>query len=170
MSIHRYSAKSLLPDYLRGGAGVVIGIGGWLLAPTAPHVIVIFGGLTLLFLLFTMRTVARQQAWVELTDESLSIGRRRQTVLRWSELSHVKLRYYSTRRNRSGGWMTLKLATAGTGISVDSNIDGFDAIAARAARAVTDNRLTTDNATLANFAALGLASGTASAEPLGAER
>src|SRR5215510_3898631 len=60
MSIHRYSLQNLLPDYLRGGAGLIIGGGGWLLAPSALHVIVIFGGLTVLFLLFTMRTVARQ--------------------------------------------------------------------------------------------------------------
>jgi len=170
MSIHRYSLKSLLPDYLRGGAGVVIGAGGWLLAPTVPHVIVIFGGLTLLFLLFTMRTVVRQWAWVELTDESLSIGRGPRTVVRWGELRHVKLRYYSTRRNRSGGWMTLKLSSANRGIAVDSNIDGFDAIAARAARAIADNRLATDDTTTANLAALGLAPGSAAAEAIEAGR
>ncbi|HTO84175.1 MAG TPA: hypothetical protein VMQ73_18260 [Methylomirabilota bacterium] len=156
VSIHRYSAKNLLPDYLRGAAGLAIGGGGWLLAPSAPHVIVIFGGLTVLFLLFTMRTVARQRAWIELTEESISIGRGRETLLRWSDLDRVKLRYYSTRRNRSGGWMTLKLSAGATSMSVDSNIDGFDAIAARAARALRDNRLLTDDTTVANLAALGL--------------
>jgi hypothetical protein len=156
VSVHRYSARSLLPDYLRGAAGLTVGAGGWLLAPTAPHVVLIFGGLTALFLLFTMRTVARQRAWIELNEDSISIGRERPTLLRWAELSDVKLRYYSTRRNRSGGWMTLKLAAGRTGVTIDSNIDGFDRIVARAARAALDNRLAIDATTRANFAALGL--------------
>jgi hypothetical protein len=171
VSIHRYSAKNLLPDYLRGAAGLAIGGGGWLLAPSAPHVIIIFGGLTVLFLLFTMRTVARQRAWIELTEESISIGRGQATSLRWRDLNHVKLRYYSTRRNRSGGWMTLKLSTATASIAVDSSIDGFDAITARAARAFRDNRLAADDTTLANLAALGLVpANEATAGPVEASR
>jgi hypothetical protein len=156
MSIHRYSLQDLLPDYLRGGAGLIIGAGGWLLAPGMLHVVVIFGGLTVLFLLFTMRTVARQYTRIEMTDDAIiSAGTRRRT-LRWSDLDRVKLRYYSTRRNRSSGWMTLRLARGWTAISVDSNIDGFDAIAARAARAIIESRAAADDVTLANLAALGL--------------
>ncbi len=157
MSVHRYSLQNLLPDYLRGGAGLIIGGGGWLLAPGMLHVIVIFGGLTVLFLLFTMRTVARQYTRIEMTDDAITYGGTRRLTLRWSDLDYVKLRYYSTRRNRSGGWMTLKLASGRTAISVDSNIDGFDAIAARTARSIIDNRVATDDITLANLAALGLA-------------
>ncbi len=156
MSVHRYSLQNLLPDYLRGGAGLIVGGGGWLLAPGMLHVIIIFGGLTVLFLLFTMRTVARQYTRIEMTDDAIISGGTRRLTLRWSDLDHVKLRYYSTRRNRSGGWMTLKLAGGRIAISVDSNIDGFDAIAARAARSMSDNRATADDITLANLAALGL--------------
>jgi hypothetical protein len=156
MSIHRYSLQNLLPDYLRGGAGLIIGGGGWLLAPGMLHVVVIFGGLTLLFLLFTMRTVARQYTRIEMTDDAITSGGLGRLTLRWSDLDRVKLRYYSTRRNRSGGWMTLKLARGRTAISVDSNIDGFDAIAARAAQTLAENRVTADDVTLANLAALGL--------------
>jgi len=167
MSVHRYSLQNLLPDYLRGGAGLIIGGGGWLLASGMLHVIVIFGGLTVLFLLFTMRTVARQYTRIEMTDDAITSGGTRRLALRWSDLDHVKLRYYSTRRNRSGGWMTLKLASGRTAISVDSNIDGFDAIAARAARSIIDNRVATDDITLANLAALGLPT-PAQATPTGA--
>jgi len=156
MSIHRYSLQNLLPDYLRGGAGLVVGAGGWLLAPGMLHIIVIFGGLTVLFLLFTMRTVARQYTRIEMTDDAIIRGGTRRRALHWNDLDRVKLRYYSTRRNRSGGWMTLKMARGRSAISVDSNIDGFDAIAARAAQAVIDNHATADDITLANLAALGL--------------
>jgi hypothetical protein len=156
MSVHRYSFRSLLADYLRGGAGLVIGAGGLLLAPNVLHVVVIFGGLTGLFLLFTIRTALRQWTWIELTDDAISVGQPRRETLRWDQLSYVKLRYYSTRRNRTGGWMALKLASAGERIAVDSNIDGFEAIAARAARAALANRLALDEITQTNLAALGL--------------
>jgi hypothetical protein len=156
MSIHRYPLQNLLPDYLRGGAGLIIGGGGWLLAPGVVHIGVIFGGLTLLFLLFTMRTVARQYTRIEMTDDAITSGGTRRLTLRWSDLDRVKLRYYSTRRNRSGGWMTLRLARGWTAISVDSNIAGFDAIAARAARTLVESHATADDVTLANLAALGL--------------
>ncbi|MGH6958855.1 MAG: hypothetical protein ACREE7_00075, partial [Dongiaceae bacterium] len=132
MSQHQYSLRSLLPDYSRAAAGLGLSGGIWMLAPTVPHVIVIFGGLTALFVLFTIRTLARQRIVIELTEESISVGWLWPDSLRWDELSDVKLRYYATRRNRAGGWMTLKLATARRRLAVDSAIDGFDAIAARA--------------------------------------
>jgi len=154
MKVLRYPLEQLWPDYVRGGVGLAIGGGGWSLAPTAPHVIVIFGSLTLLFLLFTMRTVWRQRMRVELTEETIDLGGKR--TLRWNELKQVRLRYYSTRRNRGGGWMTLRLAGANATISLDSHLDGFDAVAAIACRAMTANGLAPDEATLANFSALGL--------------
>jgi hypothetical protein len=52
--------------------------------------------------------------------------------------------------------MTLRLARGWTAISVDSNIAGFDAIAARAARTLVESHATADDVTLANLAALGL--------------
>lgn len=156
MSVHRYSLQSLLGDYWRSAVGLVVAGGVWLLAPSTPHVAVICGGLTVLFALFTMRTVARQYSRIEMTDDAITRSGPRHRQLRWSDLERVKLRYYSTRRNRSGGWMTLKLSGNRSVIAVDSNIDGFDAIAARAARAIADNRIGADDVTVANLAALGL--------------
>ena len=156
MSIHRYHPRNLWSDYARGGAGMAIGIGGWSLAPSTTHVIVIFGALTALFLLFTLRTFARQRNWVELSEDGLSIGQSRRAPLRWSNLNHVKIRYYSTRRNRTNGWMVMNLAWPTSRVAIDSNIDGFDAIAARVVRAVHDNRMKLDGASASNLAAMGL--------------
>ncbi len=166
MSRHRYSLRSLMPDYLCAAAGLGLCGGIWMLAPTVPHVIVIFGGLTALFAVFTIRTLARQRIVIELTGDSITVGRSRQPALQWDELVHVKLRYYATRRNRAGGSMTLKLATGKSRLAIDSAIDGFDTIVARAARAAMENRLALDDVTQANLAALSLA--TAAAEVEGA--
>lgn len=154
-SIHRYSFRSLMPDYLRGGAGLAVALVFMALAPDATHILVIFGGLTVLFLLFTMRTVARQGTRVEMTDDAIASAGLRRVALRWQELERVRLRYYSTRRNRTGGWMNLQLRGGGGSITVDSTIEGFEAIAARAARSIVDNRLDADSVTLANLAAIG---------------
>ena len=168
MSIHRYQMRNLWSDYVRGGAGVAIGIGGWSLAPAATHVIVIFGALTLLFLVFSLRIAARQLGWIELSEDGISTGRSRRRMLRWPELNHVKLRYFSTRRNRGNGWMVLNLAAPGVRLSLDSNIDGFDAIAARVALAARDNGLKLDKVSAANMAALGLTVPVADGSPASA--
>jgi len=52
MSFHRYSPQKLWPDYLRGVAGLIICAGLVALAPNVTVVLVIFGGLGLLFVLF----------------------------------------------------------------------------------------------------------------------
>ena len=49
-SEHRYPLAALLPDYGRGLLGATLSGGAWSLAPAAPAAIVIFGGLTGLFL------------------------------------------------------------------------------------------------------------------------
>lgn len=159
MNSYSYPLRSLLPDYARGAAGLLIGGGGGLLAPSTPHTVIIFGGLTALFLLFTLRTISRHRAQIEVTDESITMTGLGAKILNWKDLTHVKLRYYSTRRNRSEGWMTLKLGGSGKRIALDSALDGFDAIAARSVRAIRENDIAIDETTLANFAALGLAPG-----------
>jgi hypothetical protein len=155
MSVHRYQMRNLWSDYARGMAGMAIGIGGWSLAPDSTHMIVIFGVLTLLFLVFTLRTFVRQQTWVELSDDAISVGRARRRALRWRDLDRIRLRYFSTRRNRGNGWMVMDLRTPSGRISLDSAIDGFDAIAARAARAARETGLKLDKSSAANMAALG---------------
>lgn len=169
-SIHRYPFRSLLPDYLRGGAGLAVALVFLALAPDATHILVIFGSLTVLFLLFTMRTVARQGTRVEMTDDAIASAGLRRAALRWREVERVRVRYYSTRRNRTGGWMNLQIRGDGGSISVDSSIEGFESIAARAARSILDNRLDADSVTLANLAALGCETPAAPAAATGTAR
>ncbi|MGH6894346.1 MAG: hypothetical protein ACREEP_19025, partial [Dongiaceae bacterium] len=107
------------------------------------------------FLLFTMRTVMRQRLKVEMDDGAIgAIGSGR--PLAWSNIDEVRLHYYAARRKRANGWMTLTLKAGQRRLAVDSMIEGFDAIAARAALAARANRLAPSTATLANFGALGL--------------
>ncbi len=156
MSLHRYQVRAVAADYARGAAGGVLCAGG--LAIGMPSVIptVIFGGLTALFILFTMRTALRHRQAIEMTGEAIGVAGRSGKVLGWAEIDDVRLRFFATRRNRSDGWMTLTLKAGGRRLAIDSTIDGFDRIAGGAAAAAQANRLALNPTTTANFGALGL--------------
>jgi len=154
MSEHRYPVAALLPDYARGVLGIVLCGGAWLLAPTAPIAVAIFGGLTVLFLVFTMRNVWRQGMRVTLSDDALAVGGFRSRTLAWRDLSGLRLRYYATRRNRQGGWMTLQLRSAGARVTLDSTLEGFAQVIDKATQEARRNGVDLDAVTLANLAAL----------------
>jgi hypothetical protein len=155
MSFHRYSPQKLLPDYLRGGAGLIICAGLVALAPSVTAVLVIFGGLALLFALFMLQTAQKQFLQLEMTEGEIRTASNPSRAEAWRDLRDLRLRYYALRRNKPGGWMTLRLGFPGRRISVDSGIDGFDTIVARAAREVGERPVKMDDATRANLAALG---------------
>jgi len=157
--IHRYPTNALLADYGRGVVGA--GISGlfWALSPVAIFSIVLFGGLTGLFLLFVLRTAMRQRLRVESSD--MGIGAVGSAPIAWRDLDDLRLRYYAPRRNKGKGWMTLNLRGGGAKLAIDSTLEGFDDIAARAARAARDRGLALNDTTLANLAALGLTTGEA---------
>ncbi len=155
MSIHRYLPQKLLPDYLRGAAGLAISAGLCALAPNVTAVVVIFGALALLFGLFMLQTVQKQMLMLEMTEDGIGKGSNTARAKAWRELQALRLRYYALRRNKPGGWMALRLDFPGQRIGIDSNIEGFEEIVARAARAARDQRLEMDDTTRANLAAIG---------------
>jgi hypothetical protein len=74
----------------------------------------------------------------------------------WSELDRVRLAYYSTRRDRRGGWMQLELRSGREKVRIDSRIEGFTDVVKASARAAEARGLSLDPATLANLEALGI--------------
>ena len=153
-SEHRYPLTALLPDYGRGLVGTVLSGGAWSLAPGAPAAIVIFGGLTGLFLVFTIRNVWRHRMRITLGGDGLVVAGLRNRMMAWRDLTGLRLRYYATRRNRQGGWMTLQLTAGSARIALDSSLTGFSEIVAQAIQAARRNELSLDAVTLANLAAL----------------
>lgn len=127
------------------------------LAPTSGFVLISFGGLTGLFLLFTIRTAIRQRLRIAADADGIRLTGGWVRSLRWDEVEAVTLRYFSTRRSRKSGWMTLTLRGRGQRVSVDSHLDGFEALARRAAEAAQARHLKLDPATQSNLAALRIA-------------
>jgi hypothetical protein len=157
MTVYRYPMNRIMADYFLGGAGALMSGALVALAPTSPFVLVLFGGLTGLFLLFTIRTAIRQRLRIAADADGIRLTGGWVRSLRWDEVEAVTLRYFSTRRSRTGGWMTLSLRGRGQRLSIDSHLDGFEVLARRAGEVANARRLTLDPATASNFAALDIA-------------
>ena len=113
--------------------------------------------MAVLFLVYFARTVCRQLTHIELDETGIrargpAFGA--SAAIRWDDLRLFRLDYYSTRADREGGWMQLKLADAQRTIRIDSDLDGFAQVVERAAQAAARRELALDSASLANLQAL----------------
>ncbi len=170
----RYPVSSLAWDYARGIAGIVICVVILVTNEWHNQLLWLFVGLTILFAIYTMTTIAKNLAWFRVSEEGIECGGFRRQSIRWVDLSEMALRYYPTSRSRKKGWMTLTLraksgqAQGGRGqagggqaggevsVRIESNLPGFSEIATRAAWAAKENKLIVDRVTADNLAALGV--------------
>jgi hypothetical protein len=152
---HRYPSEALWADYARAGAGLAATVGPLLLVPVADWIAVLLGGLAILFAVFGWRTLERQRTRILVDEAGIAVAGPHRRQAAWNAIEAVQLRYYSTKRDRSNGWMHLRLESPGGRIRIDSTIDDFGTIAQHAAAAVRSRELPVDEVTRANFRALG---------------
>ena len=112
--------------------------------------------LAVLFGLFAGRTLLRQMTKYEVSDTGLRSSGPIKFAVRWSELANVELRYYSTRRDRGRGWMQLRIKSQKRTIRLDSTLEGFSDIVARAAREAAQRDIAMNEPTLDNLRVLGI--------------
>ena len=153
---HAYPASAMLGDYLRAAAGLVPA--GVLIAavPVSPVAGTVLGGFAAIFALFGLRTALRHGTSLEMSETELRARGAWSGTVPWAELDRMKLAYYSTRRDRSSGWMQLELGAGGRRVRLDSRIAGFDRVVRRAAAAAAARGLALSEATMANLEALGV--------------
>ncbi len=153
----RYPRQTLWADYIRGGAGVVL-CGAPLLALDVDRWLALFlAAGFVLFATFLVRTVLRQRTRYILTPDTLCADGPAGALIEWNRLDRMKLSYYSTKRDRSGGWMQLLVGSDGSAsVKVDSSLDGFYDIVERAAQAAETIGLELSPATRANLQSMGL--------------
>ena len=157
----RYPFSALFWDYARGIAGTVLSFVILVTIEWHNQLPWLFVGLTILFAIYTMTTIAKNVARFRVSEEGIECGGFRKQSIRWGDLSELGLRYYPTSRSRKKGWMTLTLkAKASSGdpasLKIESNLPGFTEIATRAAWAAKENKLMVDRVTADNLAALGV--------------
>ena len=155
MSRHRYTTGALSGDYLRAGAGLLLTGGPALIMETVTVVTIVLAVLAVLFGLFGLRVGLRQMTVIEANDQAIEARGIGGTRLAWDEIDAVRLDYYSTNRDRRGGWMQLKISGRAGGIRAESNIEDFASLAAAvAARAPASAGMS--ETTLGNFRSLSI--------------
>jgi hypothetical protein len=157
VSIHRYPVKSVVADYLRAAAGMALTLGPLVFFNLVAPMVYILGGLGALFLVFGIRTLLRQLAFVEVSAEGVTMGGPAGSAVLWQNLDAMSLHYYTTRRDKQGGWMQLKIRQKSRTMALDSSLPGFDGIVAQAFHAARANGVELDARTLANLPSLGIA-------------
>jgi hypothetical protein len=156
MTALRYTRRALRADYLRAGAGAaftLIPLAGIPVFSVAGSVL---GGLGLLFVAFAGRTWVRQRTQAVVTDDAITVTALGRKTIAWADLTGVELRYFSTRRDRSQGWMQLTLSTGATRIRLESTLERFDLVAGTAAQKSAAKGIALSPSTVDNLRALGI--------------
>lgn len=164
MTEHRYARRALKADLVRAAVGLAFTAGPLAALDVGDWAAWILGTLAVLFLIFGVRNLVRWNTLVRAGDDGLSshpLGDRelpfpgcRRVSLAWRDIRSIRLKFFSTTRERSEGWMELRLEDGKERLTLDSNLEGFEAICARAERAATANALALDETTAENLRAL----------------
>ena len=159
MTSYRYPPRAVRGDFVRSVTGLALTLGPMLLARPAPLMMALLGACAVVFAGHGVRTWIKSATRIEVDDEGISSRGPRNATLRWNGLERMSLDYYSTRRDRAGGWMQMKLSGEGARIRVDSALEGFESVVARAAGAAAARGIALAPATAANLATLGIGRG-----------
>ena len=153
----RYPRQTLWADYMRAAAGVLLCGAPLLLLDVNRWLAYILVAGFLLFALFLVRTALRHQTRYVLGPDTLCADGPAGTLVEWARLDRLKLSYFSTKRDRSDGWLQLSIgSTGGRMVKVDSSLDGFHDIVERAARAAEAGGVGLSEATRANLRSMGI--------------
>ena len=109
----RYPLSALFWDYARGVAGMAICLVILVTNEWHNQLVWLFVGLTILFAIYTMTTIAKNAARFRVSEEGIECGGFRRQAIRWADLAELSLRYYPTSRTRKKGWMALTLKASG---------------------------------------------------------
>jgi hypothetical protein len=161
MTEYRYPRATTTGDFARAGIGLAVTLGPALAIPATSIAQFVLLPLAFLFIAFGVRTWQRSVAVIAVTARDISLSAPWQARLAWENLKAVRLNYYSTRFDRTGGWMQLMLkghgGPDGATIRLDSTLDGFSEIAQQAVAAARAAGVPLSEATRSNFDALGIA-------------
>ena len=159
MNVLRYPPKSLIGDHIRAAIGLAftltpaIALGEW----TGAHWILV--PLAALFAGFGFRTWRRGRQTVAWDATGVSLSGPGAARLAWDEMRDFRLAFYSTNRDRTGGWMQLKLASTAGRVRADSSGENFAGLVAAAHAAARARGLVFDPATAENLQAMGIDAG-----------
>lgn len=155
MSHHRYPRQALLKDDVRAVLGLAVSATP-LFFGISVVVFCILVVLTVLFLIFGVRTALRHTTEIEVSDMGVRANGPLGAKIGWEDLRDIQLRYYSTRRDRERGWMDLRLRGRRRALRIESAIEGFEHIVRRAVDFAPGHGIELSARTRVNLRALGI--------------
>lgn len=160
MTRHRYDRRELVRDYVRAGAGLTLTAVPFAMASPGPFLGTVLAVLAVLFGGYGLRAGLRSRTYICVDDDGIWTEGPFASRIEWANLKELKLNFYSTKRDRDGGWMQLKLHGGTRRLGFDSHLDGFDDIVGRAVRAARDRHIEIHPATVENLRSMGIDPGT----------
>ena len=158
MTEHRYPPSAMLSDYVVSGAGLALTLPPLVMFELPVVTVWILGLMSAGFAVHGLGVVRRQRIRVETDEDGLWFSPPRRRIA-WNELTRFGLAYFSTRRDGARGWMELKVASSAATLRVDSRLERFNDLVARAWSAASCCGVEPDPTTRANLEALGMATG-----------
>ena len=158
-AMYRYPPSAVMGDYLRSAVGLAVGLGVLLTVPISTVILIVFGGLTVIFLLFGLRTLQRHLTQITLDQDGILRRDLVSQTLRWQDLEYLRLRYFGTHRQQrggSGGFMQLSLRGQGRRMKIESDLEGFEDVTRLAAAAARTNGVSLDPTSAGNLLAMGI--------------
>jgi hypothetical protein len=159
MSLHAYPRAAAVGDLIRALVGGGVALVPVTAVPTGPLLAALMVAIAAVFAALGLRAALLLFTRFEIDETGIAAVGPLTRAVSWRDLRIVKLAYYSTRRDRSGGWLQLTVVGERRRVSVDSRLDGFGRVAAIAAEAARARNLRLDPATRSNFEALGISLG-----------
>lgn len=155
----RYPLSALVKDYLLGVLGLAASVQILSTTETGTGIFWFFVALAVFFLIVTANAANRHVTRITVGEDGIRSGPWARRFIAWKDLKGLSLRFYAIRsvlgRNK-GGWMTLKLKSAGGSISVDSDLPHFQSLVTKAAHAAKENGVLVDAYTAHNLLSLGI--------------
>jgi hypothetical protein len=155
-SAHTYPAAALTADYARAAIGFALTGIFMVAADLSSPIMYILLPLALLFLVYGLRTALRQRVRVTVDGDGIAVSGLFGRHIPWSALRAVDLRYYSTKRDKSNGWMELRLTGPDGRIRLESTLNGFDTVVRRVAAAARYEGVALSPTSRTNMAAMGI--------------
>ena len=163
MTRHRYPLRSLLRNDVKTVLGLAVSVTPLFIDGVSAIIFYIFLALTLLFLIFGLRTVLRHTTVIEVSDMGVRDSGPLGATIAWEDMRDARLRYYSTRRDRENGWMDLRLRRGSRSMRIESTIDGFEHIVERATHFASHHGVELSASTRVNLKAMGIGEARANA-------
>ena len=150
----RYPPTALRSAYALAIVGMAIGFGPLLFARPAALFRWGLGIMGVLFLVYFARTVVRQYTRIEVDSRGIGARGPLGVAIPWDDVRAAKLNYYSTRPDRSGGWMEFVIRGRGRSIRIESTLADFAVCVAEIVRELRARGVTIDETTRNNLRAL----------------